>query len=111
MRWYGIDDLTPEDTAKIAARLKEMELEAGLEGLYWLPAPAELLSGLQKEHTESCGPHVFGLELEEDSLRMELLVRAKGRMRCECVHYAEPELRDRMIVWLDQMLADLGISV
>lgn len=110
MRWYGIDDLTPEDTEKIAARLKEMELEAGLEGLYWLPAPTELLSDLQKEHAESCGPHVFGLELEETSLRLELLLRARGRMRCNCVHYAGPELRERMIAWLEQMLADLDIA-
>lgn len=111
MRWYGIDDLTPEDTAKIAARLKEMELEASVEGLYWLPAPGDMLSDLQKEHEDSCGPHVFGLELEEGSLRLELLVRARGRMRCECVHYAEPQLRARMIAWLEQMLAGLGIDV
>ncbi len=59
---------------------------------------------------KSCGPHVFGLEVEEDSLRMELLVRAKNRMRCDCVHYAGPELRASMIAWLEQMLTDLGIT-
>ena len=68
-----------------------------------------MLSPIQKEHMQSCGPHVFGLEVEEDSLRMELLVRAKNRMRCDCVHYATPELRAHMITWLDQMLTDLGI--
>ena len=40
----------------------------------------------------------------------ELLVRARGRMRCECVHYASPELRDRMIVWLENLLVELGIN-
>ncbi|OXS29909.1 MAG: hypothetical protein BCS36_03380 [Desulfovibrio sp. MES5] len=110
MRWYGIDDLTPEEISKITATLKDMELESGMDGLYWLPAPVEMLSPVQKEHVKSCGPHVFGLEVEEDSLRMELLVRAKNRMRCDCVHYAGPELRASMIAWLEQMLTDLGIT-
>lgn len=109
MRWYGIDDLSPEDMSRIVAALKDMELESGMDGLYWLPAPAEMLSPIQKEHMQSCGPHVFGLEVEEDSLRMELLVRAKNRIRCDCVHYATPELRAHMITWLEQMLTDLGI--
>lgn len=52
----------------------------------------------------------MGLEIEENFVRLELLVRARGRMRCECVHYASPELRDRMIVWLENLLAELGIN-
>ena len=110
MRWYGIDDLTAEDTAKLAASLTEMELTSGMDGLFWLPAPAELLSPLQQEHAASCGPHVMGLELEETSLRLEMLVRARGRMRCDCVHYASPELRNSMIAWLENLLAELGIT-
>ena len=65
---------------------------------------------MQQEHVESCGPHVMGLEIEENFVRLELLVRARSRMRCECVHYASPELRDRMIVWLENLLAELGID-
>ena len=52
----------------------------------------------------------MGLEIEENFVRLELLVRARSRMRCECVHYASPELRDRMIVWLENLLAELGIN-
>lgn len=110
MRWYGIDDLTADDTAKLAASLTEMELASGMDGLFWLPSPAELLSPIQQEHAESCGPHVMGLELEETALRLELLVRARGRMRCECVRYASPELRDHMIAWLENLLSELGIT-
>ena len=110
MRWYGIDDITEEDTAKLAATLTEMELTSGMDGLFWLPVPAEMLSPVQQEHVESCGPHVMGLEIEENFVRLELLVRARGRMRCECVHYASPELRDRMIVWLENLLAELDIN-
>ena len=30
MRWYGIDDITEEDTAKLSATLTEMELTSGM---------------------------------------------------------------------------------
>ena len=110
MRWYGIDDITEEDTKKLADTLTEMELTSGMDGLFWLPVPAEMLSPVQQEHVESCGPHVMGLEIEENFVRLELLVRARSRMRCECVHYASPELRDSMIVWLENLLAELGIN-
>ena len=78
MRWYGIDDLSAEDTARLAQALKDMELSSGMDGLYWLP--------------------------------LELLVRARGRLRCDCVHYAGPELRAHMIAYLEQLLVDLGIT-
>ena len=110
MRWYGIDDITAEDTAKLTATLTEMELTSGMDGLFWLPVPHELLSPMQREHLESCGPHVMGLEVEENSVRLELLVRARGRMRCDCVHYAAADLRDSMIAWLENLLADMGIT-
>ena len=35
MRWYGIDDLTPEEIAKITATLKDMELESGNIDCIW----------------------------------------------------------------------------
>lgn len=110
MRWYGIDGLRAEDTAKLAAALAAMELGSGLDGLFWLPVPAALLSPRQVEHGESCGPHVMGLELEETSLRLELLVRARGRLRCDCVQYASPELRDAKIAWLEDLLAAQNIT-
>ena len=44
MRWYGIDDITEEDTAKLSATLTEMELTSGMDGLFWLPVPAAMLS-------------------------------------------------------------------
>ena len=94
MRWYGIDDLSAEDTARLAQALEDMEFSSGMDGLYWLPVPEARLSP----------------ELEEHSLRLELLVRARGRLRCDCVHYAGPELRAHMIAYLEQLLVDLGIT-
>ena len=44
MRWYGIDDLSAEDTARLAQALEDMGIQlAGMDGLYWLPVPAAWL--------------------------------------------------------------------
>lgn len=110
MRWYAIDDLSADETAKVRSALRDMRLGSGMDGLYWLPVPRELLSPLQAEHEESCGPHVMALEVEENFLRLEMLVRARARLRCHCVRYAEAALRERMIAWLEQLLADLDIA-
>ena len=88
MRWYAVDDLTEKETARMQSLLTQMGLAAGMDGLY------------------CCGPYVMGLELEETSLRLELLVRARGRLRCDCVHYAGPALREHMIAWLERLLND-----
>lgn len=110
MRWYVVDELSAEETARLGRALLDMKLDSGMNSLYWLPVPENLLSPVQREHAAHCGPHVLALELEEHGLRLELLVRARGCLRCDCVHYAEPELRAHMIAWLDQLLADLRIS-
>jgi hypothetical protein len=109
MRYYMIDDLTAENVQTLAASLKNMNLVSGLESFFWLPVPHGHLSQLQIEHEKSCGPHVMGLELLPDSLRLELLVRARGSLRCECVRYAESGLRSYMMTWLDQCLSDCQI--
>ena len=83
MREYVISDLTPAETQGLEETLAARNLAAGIEHLYWLPVPE--LTAVQKEHAASCGPHVVALEVEETSLRMELLVRAKNRLRCDGV--------------------------
>lgn len=111
MRLYLLEDFTSEQLAAITGRLNEMELAGAMEGIYWLPCPQELLSDTQKEHTEECGPHCMAVEIDGTTLRMELLVRARNKLRCECVSYASPELRAHMIKYIDDMLTELDIYV
>ena len=110
MRSYVLDEFMPGELARIANRLEEMELFAGMEGLYWLPVPPELLTPLQREHERECGPYVLALEILDEALRLELLVRARNRLRCDCVAYAEPELVQRMIAYLHALLDELKIA-
>ncbi len=111
MRLYVIEDLTAENITAIREHLNTMELAAeSMPDLFWLPLPKDLLADVQKEHAQ-CGPHCMALEIAGDSLRMELLVRARGILRCDCVAYGSPELRAHMIQYMDDMLTSLGIYV
>ena len=111
MRAYRIDDLTPEDEGKLHEFLNSLALGAGIAGMYWLPVPPALLSPVQQEHVAQCGPYVMALELEDGTLALEFLVRARGRLRCECVHYASAELQAHMMRYVDSLFEQLLIPV
>ena len=110
MRSYLVDDIPEDKLTALAASLDARGLAASLPGLYWLPLPDELLTPLQREHAAECGPHVMALELLDGAVKLEFLVRARGRLRCDCVGYADPGVRDRMIASLDSLLLDAGIA-
>ena len=109
MKAYHVDQLEPSEIIAITNRLTAMQLESSMTGLFWLPVPSKLLTATQQEHAAQCGPYVLALEVEEDALHLELLVRAQNKIRCECVHYAGVELRNHMIEYVDTLLAELGI--
>ena len=110
MRIYRIDDLAPADVAALETHLQALELHSGMEGMYWLPVGQSHLSAVQREHVQDCGPYAMALEVTEDALQLELLVRARNKIRCECVHYASPELEAHMMRYVDDTLRQLGIA-
>ena len=115
MRAYLIEDLLPADIAKIGQRLKDKGLSGSLDGIYYIPVPQDLLNDEQRAHQAECGPHIFALELMADEdvglAKLELLVRAQGKLRCSCVAYATTDQRAHVIDWLDTCLRELDISV
>jgi hypothetical protein len=70
--------------------------------------PSDLLSGDQLEHKQ-CGPHRVAVVLEEESLRLELLVRAQESLRCSCTAYATPAQRVFLLGYLDRLIDELGL--
>jgi hypothetical protein len=110
MRSYYIDDFVPGELERLVGLLDGMELSAGMEDLYWLPVPDELLTPLQREHKRECGPYILALEILDSALRLELLVRARNKLRCDCVAYAEPQLVAHMIAYLHGLLDELKIT-
>ncbi len=115
MRKYVIDELPPDHVRRLGQRLQAKGLAAGLEGMFWLPVPEDMLTPEQREHLDSCGPYALGLELlngpDEGAVHLELLVRARSQLRCSCIAYASPELRHAVIEQLDAMLRELDIPV
>lgn len=110
MKQYVVDELRPDDYARIKEYLDERYAVAGFEGLYWVSIEASQLDPLQTEHQE-CQPHYFALELSPDRLACELLVRTPQRIRCQCIQYATETQRNWLIALVDEMLAHLKISV
>jgi len=111
MRWYTIDELYPKDVERIVAAMETRGMRGSIDGLYYITLPAELLSDEQTAHAAECGPYIMAIEVEEEFLRLELLVRARGKMRCSCVHYAGPETRAWAMNHLDTIIRELDIQV
>lgn len=111
MRVYVIDELFEEQVKKIEKALQAKGWTGGLEGVYYLPLPEGLLDAEQKEHLPTCGPFFLALEVRPETLRLELLVRAAGIIRCSCIRYATPTQRNHMIDLLDAFIRELDIPV
>ena len=110
MKQYLIDELRLGDHKKIKAYLDAHTRVSPMNGLYWIPLEKNLLTGTQATHPD-CGPHYFALELQEDRLACELLVRAEQAIRCNCIGYASKEQRDWLIEYIDAILEKLEINV
>ena len=112
MRTYLIEDFLPEQLEQVCLRLAEMGLTGSLDGIYYLPLPLDLLSDEQRLHHAECGPYIFVLEVAgETSLKLELLVRAQGKLRCSCVAYATPDQRAHIMDYMDNLLHTMEIRV
>jgi hypothetical protein len=111
MRYYVIDELRQGDLERIKESLATRGLTGGLDDIWYLPVPEEMLGDEQREHCGECGPYTMVLETGEDWLKLELLVRARGKLRCSCIAYATPELRARVMDWLDTLIRELDIPV
>jgi hypothetical protein len=99
MKQYVVDELRPEDHRKLKVYLDEKYAASGFEGLYWMPLDEQMLEPIQAAHAD-CQPFYFGVELCDDRLIGELLVRTNQRSRCECIRYAS----QRQMNWLVQAM-------
>ena len=108
MKQYVIDEIRLQDYAKIKAYLDDTFGESGIDGLYWLPVDETLLSATQKAHS-TCAPFFMALELGEDRLAGELLIRTRKRVRCDCIHYADERQRSWLIRTMDAFFEKLEI--
>lgn len=110
MRSLLFDEILPPDMEKLRGHLGQALEPSNLGDVYWLNLPPDLLSAEQAAHAQCCGPHRLAVVLENDALRLELLVRSAAGMRCPCIGYASKAQRDFALHFADKLLADLGIG-
>ena len=110
MRSLLLDELAPGDMDRLLEHLGRTLQTSGLPDVFWLELPPDLLTPEQAAHRDTCGPHRVALVVEQDSLRLELLVRAQESLRCACTAYATGAQRDFLMAYLDRLVAELGLS-
>lgn len=103
MRQYVIDQLSREERANIESFLKRTLKPGPMRGIFWIEVPQDLLSGEQLTHDE-CGPYFFGVELGEEAVVFELLIRSQTNLHCSCIAYATMAQRDFVLRFIDRML-------
>ncbi len=111
MRSYFIDELNPTEIQRLASHLAAAGLQGTVRDIYWLTLPEDLLTPEQCQHLEHCGPFVASIELGDAWMKIELLIRGRGKLRCSCIGLATPEQRDWVLDQIDVMLRDLEITV
>ncbi len=110
MRSLVFDELRQDDLEKVRAHLQETLRQSRLPDVFWLEMPGDLLSSRQQEHSQNCGPHRVAVVIEEESVRLELLVRAQESLRCACTGYVSKAQREFCLGFMDRLLEETGIK-
>ena len=110
MKQYVIDELRLEDYEKIKSYFDENFEPSNVNGLYWIYLDQNNLTEIQTSH-EDCQPFYVAVDLEEDKISCELLVRTGSRIRCDCICYATEAQRDWLIRLIDTILEKLEVHV
>lgn len=105
MRQYRIDQLSREERANIESYLNRTLKPGPMEGIYWIEVPQDLLGAEQRGH-EECGPFYFAVELEEEAVSFEMLVRSQTNLHCSCIAYATSAQRDFVLRLADKMVQE-----
>lgn len=105
MRHYMIDEISFLERDNLDSYLKRTLKSGGLEDIFFLPVPPDLLSPAQLGH-EDCGPFYSAVILEQSSIRFELLIRSASTLHCSCIAQATSAQRQFILDFADQMLTE-----
>ena len=95
MRQYQLDEIPRPDIPRVREYLDAHAIAAGVEDIWWVDLPEDLLSPEQFSHRD-CRPFRFAVEVGDDFVRFEFLIRSRETMRCACIGYAT---REEAIAW------------
>jgi hypothetical protein len=108
MRSYVLDEISSADIEKAREYLDAQAERSSIEDLYWLTLPRDLLSEEQSRHAE-CQPYCVAIEVGDDFLRFEFLVRSRVNHRCRCAGYPEEGQREFVMAFADELIRELQI--
>ena len=109
MRQYQLDEISRKDIPRIRDYLQDHALASSIEDLWWVDLPEDLLSPEQFAH-QDCRPFRFAVELGDDFVRFEFLIRSEQTMRCACIGYATRQQRDFILAFADRLVEDLALK-
>ena len=110
MKQYVIDELRPKDHEEIKVYMEENYSASDVDGIYWKPLEQDILTKIQKEHTD-CQPLYFSVDLGPNLIAFEMLIRTQKKMRCSCMGYATEKQRNWLIGLADSIFDQLGIKI
>lgn len=108
MKQYVIDELRLNDYNKLREYLEAFLNPSGIAGIYWIPLEDEHLTPVQTAHGQ-CQPYYVAIELTQDRLTLEFLIRSQQQMRCSCIGYADHSQRHRLMDMIDAVFEKLEI--
>ena len=108
MKYYIIDEISSSHMEKVEDYLKKNAVVSKIAKVFWVELPKDILTGTQYSH-EDCSPHVFAIELFDNSIKLELFIRSLKGLSCECQTYSSQQQRDFIINFTENMINNLGI--
>ena len=108
MRQYMLDEIVRNDMPRVREYLHEHAIAARLEDIWWVDLQVDLLSPEQFDHRD-CQPHRFAVEVGDDFVRFEFLIRSLQTMRCSCIAYATRQQRDFILAYADRLVKELAL--
>jgi hypothetical protein len=108
MRQYLLDEIARKDIPRVREYLNRHAQAAGLEDIWWVDLQEDLLSPDQFSHRD-CQPFRFAVELGQNFVRFEFLIRSLQTMRCSCIGYATRQQRDFILAFADRLVEDLAL--
>jgi hypothetical protein len=105
MRQIVIDELSPMERDNIDSYLKRNLQRGPMIGLYWIVLTPDLYADAQLGH-EQHGPFYLAVDLDNTTVRFELLVRSNSNLHCSCIAHADPRQRQFVLDFVDRMVAE-----
>lgn len=107
MQQLLMNEMSADEVRKSRAFLASNCRAGAIDGLYWLMIPEALLEEAQAGH-DACGPFAFAIEVGDDFVAFELLVRSESNLHCSCTCYATARQRNFLLTFMDRLVSEQG---